>query len=91
MNEQIFPKAQEFIKRIEEIYRKASELELDIDEEQKNMTEDFLILMHPMSRLAEVLFAGNPLMAVELAKYIAIMNDDIYIDKDLYKVAKIAR
>lgn len=47
--------------------------------------------MHPMSRLAEVLFAGNPAMAVELAKYIAIMNDDIYIDKDLYKVAKFKR
>ncbi len=73
------PKTEEFLENMEDIIIRLS---TDIDyfkKEEKELTEDYLILCEPMMSMARVFYNEAPEWAVELAKYIAVMNGDNYI------------
>lgn len=83
MERKIFRKTSECIDNIERVYNKFSTDCEAITKEEEEKTDDYVILREPMARLAEVLYTEWEVGAVDLAKHIAIMNGDHYIDGEI--------
>jgi len=83
MERKIFRRTSECIDSIERVYDKFYTNNEAITKEEKEKTDDYVILREPMARLAEVLYTEWEVGAVDLAKHIAIMNGDHYIDGEI--------
>ena len=83
MERKIFRKTSECIDNIERVYDKFCTNCEAITKEEKEKTDDYVVLREPMVRLAEVLYTEWETGAVDLAKHIAIMNGDHYIDGEI--------
>lgn len=83
MERRIFRKTSECIDNIERVYDKFCNDCEAITKEEKEKTDDYVILREPIARLAEVLYTEWEVGAVDLAKHIAIMNEDHYIDDEI--------
>ena len=83
MERKIFRRTSECIDSIERVYDKFYTNNEAITKEEKEKTDDYVVLREPMARLAEVLYTEWEVGAVDLAKHIAIMNGDHYIDGEI--------
>jgi hypothetical protein len=83
MERKIFRKTSECIDNIERVYDKFSNNYEATIKEAREKTDDYVISREPMARLAEVLYTEWEAGAVDLAKHIAVMNGDHYIDGEI--------
>ena len=91
MERRVLQKTSECINNIERVYDKFCCSSEEVYKEEREKSDDYILLRNPMARLAEVLYAEWETGAVDLAKHIAVMNGDHYIDSDYNLIIKLMK